>query len=201
MKILSFTVEDVYWVSQVLSILLLAGTVLLGGVALFTGKVLNDRQAMQLEEQRQRATEAQLSLLALQRFVREPRTVNPIKSKALLENRPKGSVEIKYLHGIETERLAHELQQTLEANGWKVSIQKVASDVIHDAGIALLSGSKTSPREGLDESGRPKFFEEPGQTLFAFLDSCVEGTIGGWSMTNPNLESNTSVVLIGPKVW
>jgi len=64
MKIVSLTVENVYWVSQVLSFVLLAGTVVLGGVALFAGKMLNDRQAEEilklstkLEEQRQKTEE------------------------------------------------------------------------------------------------------------------------------------------------
>jgi hypothetical protein len=211
----SWMLNDWYICFQVLSLVLLAGTVLTGAGALITGLVLSKRQNLALEEQRQKteeqrgktaglekqAADAQLSLLKLQRFIREPRTVEVEKSRTFLANRPKGSVRIKYLDGVEPERLANELNKTLTANGWQSSIQKVGADVIHDAGIALLTSSKGLLNGGLDESGRPKFFEEPGQTLFAFLDSCVDGAVMGWSATNSQLEENSSVVLIGPKVW
>ena len=158
---------------------------------------------LQIADALKKQTEAELSLLKLRRFVSEPRTVDRIKSKALLENRPKGSVEIKYLDGVETERFAKELQKNLADNGWKTSIEKVGTNIISNAGVAVITGSKRlmGNEISLDESGRPKFFQEPGQTLITFLDTCVESAVGGWWMANPQLAKDTSAVLIGPKVW
>jgi hypothetical protein len=167
-------------------------------------KAAQQRVEIDLATARTKQTEAELLLLKLQRFVREPRRVDAVKATALLANRPKGTVEIEYLKDVpEIERLVNEMQKYLADNAWKVSIKPVGTEKIRHAGIGMISGSK-SRYEGMtvdDQSGRPKFFEEPGQTLWSFIDGCIEGTSEGWSMTNEQLPKDASVLLVGPKVW
>jgi hypothetical protein len=83
MKIMSLTVETVYWVSQVLSFVLLAGTVVLGGIALFTGKVLNDRQSVALEEQRQKTEGLQKANIEAQSALEKERAARVEMEKSL----------------------------------------------------------------------------------------------------------------------
>lgn len=135
----------------------------------------------------------------LRRFVREPRTVDEAKAGQLLQSRPKGRVEIHYLDGnVESERLAGELQNVLGNNGWSASLEKSGTNIINTAGIAMRTGSRWANVQG-------KFglkLEEPGDTLFTFLQTCVVGDIGGWAAPgDPSLGKDASVVLIGPKVW
>jgi len=105
-------------------------------------------------------TEAELSLLKLQRFVREPRIVDPAKSKAFLEGRAKGSVELMYLDGnIESERLANELQKLLSDSGWRASIKKADPELISYAGISVMTGSKMLQNVGTGAKlGRPEWY-------------------------------------------
>jgi hypothetical protein len=123
-----------------------------------------NERAAKLEKE---STEAQLQLLKLRRSMTEPRTVDAEKAKAVLE-KAKGSVEIRYLDGVETEWCALELQKCLAANGWTVSIKKVGREVFSYTGISLDTGSKTL-LDTQTRSGFHGFFEEPGDTLYEFV--------------------------------
>lgn len=102
MKNTFWTVENVYWVSQVLSFVLLAGTVVLGGIALFTGKLLNDRQSeamlalsTKLADAREKQAGAELRLEAVRKHL-APRQLFGTKFGEVLQNKPRASAEILY---------------------------------------------------------------------------------------------------------
>jgi len=91
MNILSWTVNDWYWACQVISLVLLAGTVILGAGALLAGRVLNNRQAAQilglqtgLTVAKTKQREAERTLLEIQeRFA--PRRITDEQLKTLAD--------------------------------------------------------------------------------------------------------------------
>ncbi len=62
MKILSLTISDWYWLSQIASVVLLGLTVVSGIGAIVTGKVLNARQSKEIEELKLKRVELERSL-------------------------------------------------------------------------------------------------------------------------------------------
>jgi len=88
------TWENVYWLSQLL-------LVAFAGLALVSGRIVNNRQAAQsltlqteLATARRKQAEAEKSLLELQQPVREPRTIDEQRAHEILDWGEKGSVEI-----------------------------------------------------------------------------------------------------------
>lgn len=126
MKIMSLTVENVYWFSQVFSLILLIGTVLLGGVALIAGKKLNDRQsaemltlATKLEEQREKAAKAETSLLELQERIK-PRHLDRAKFVSFLKEYKSGPFDIQCAAtDVEARNFAIEIQSAFWEAGWR----------------------------------------------------------------------------------
>ena len=88
MKILSLTVENVYWLSQLISIVLLGGTVVCGGVVLFTGKISNDRTQKELETERIKRLELEAKVA--------PRRLTGRAKKCALDLSERGSFRSHY---------------------------------------------------------------------------------------------------------
>ena len=131
MNILSLTVENVYWFSQVSSLILLGGTVILGGVALFTGKVINDRAARQLEEVRSSNIAAQSALekerttrLELEKSLapREAAFVSALGKSNADMLKPFAGMQaiISFVSDAEASRAASFLEPPLRMTGWQV---------------------------------------------------------------------------------
>ena len=146
-------------------------------------------------------TEHQLgekSFRRLETFATEPRVVNFEKAAELLKNAPKGSVEIAPLQGsVEADWLADQLQMAFSAAGWKISRRKAGTDEILNAGIAVVTGSRSdgsSDKEGMLQ------LDEPAKTLRTVLTTCVsDNTRGGSFRTDSRMPSDASLILIGPK--
>jgi hypothetical protein len=121
MNIAFFTWESVYWLSQLL-------LVAFAGLALVSGRIVNNRQATQLVTlETQLATakrtqaEAEKSLLELQQLIREPRKIDEKRANEILDWSSVGSVEIIFLSaGNEPGKLAHSLANILSAHGWTI---------------------------------------------------------------------------------
>jgi len=142
--------------------------------------------------------EAEKSLRQLATFATEPRGVNFDKAKEILQQGAKGSVEIAPLDGnVEANALADYLQLIFSKNGWRVSRRKAGADEIVNAGIAVVTGSRsdgTIDKEGLLQ------LDDPAKTLRVVLRTCItDNARGGSFRTDSRMTKDASLILIGPK--
>ncbi|HYR22290.1 MAG TPA: hypothetical protein VEP30_05130 [Chthoniobacterales bacterium] len=190
--------DTVYSLSQIVA-------VCFAGVALVSGLVVNKRQAKELvqlkidlADAKTKQADAEKSLRELSDFATEQRSVSFDKAKEILQKGPKGSVEIVPLEGsVESNFLAEQLQLIFNKNGWKVSMRKAGTDEIINAGIAVVTGSRS---DGSFDKDWVLQLDEPANTLRTLLTTCVSGNARGGSFrTDSRMAKDTSVVLIGPK--
>jgi hypothetical protein len=120
MNITFFTWENVYWLSQLL-------LVAFAGVALISGRIVNNRQAAQsLTLQTELATakgkqaDAERSLLELQKLIGEPRTIDEQRANEILDWGAKGAVDILAVTNDEAHKFATSLANVLWAHGWTI---------------------------------------------------------------------------------
>lgn len=208
MKILSLNVESLYWISQVLSFVLLAGTVVLGGVALFTGKILNDRQSKdllslstKLEEQREKTAKAEESLEQFKRRTTLPRHITD-ESLSILRRGPKGKVQILYLdNNQEAYLLATRIRIAFEMTGWAFDMPKPTTvDRTSLLGVKLEVGSALYKQEKQSPSGIPLQLEEPAQTLWEFFKANLQSAGMGGFECSKDIDPNALVVIVSPKM-
>jgi len=136
---------------------------------------------LQLLEQREKTAKAETATAELRRFMNETRHVDEEKSKAILENRPKGRLIIRYVgKDTETEVFALQLFNLFVASGWQVS--KKIKDC--DPGVIVMT---TLPKDAMFDpsTGKAKNaladqwggIPEPGKTVHEVL-STSESFVG-----------------------
>jgi hypothetical protein len=173
MNIALLTWENVYWLSQLL-------LVAFAGLALVSGRIVNNRQAAQsltlqteLATARRKQAEAERSLLELQQLVREPRTIDEQRAHEILDWGEKASVEIFFsMIGDEPSKFAEKLGQTLDSHGWRILSAQPVIPGTRKTGILITGyGDSTGTFIGRDWSGVP----EPAKTLHRLLVEAVVG--------------------------
>ncbi|MDQ5845071.1 MAG: hypothetical protein M3539_07210 [Acidobacteriota bacterium] len=125
------SLADWYWPLQFVSLVLIAGTVLVGGLAIISGRESNRRQverviALETDLANAKAKQAEAEL-ALQKRVDEvkrmatARDLSFIDFEAALKDKPKGSIEFQYKVGdAEAFKFALQLMVAFQDVGWKV---------------------------------------------------------------------------------
>jgi hypothetical protein len=200
--------DTVYWVSQLL-------LVILAGVALISGAVVNKRQSRQLltlqtdleeerhktEEQREKTAKAERSLYELRKMVLEPRQITPeARAKAIdiLQKGVKGNatISIGEINSVEARFFAHDLDDLLKSGGWQIKETKRKWQ-----GAAMFPGTTLKFGKGEKVNFGKVVFPEYDATLISAFD--VLGFEAGKFMWQEggirDLEDNTVEIIVGPK--
>ena len=172
--------ETLYWGSQLL-------LVVLAGVALISGAVVNKRQSKQLltletkldeqrqktDEQRERAAESETKLLALQNLINERRRIDEPLANEILAAGAKGTAKIAFAgNSEEAGKLALDLANLLIAHGWIVEegISPTMTVPPMPIGVSFFVKGAYFPEPVL-----PDNLIEQGKTLYKLLSEAIVG--------------------------
>jgi hypothetical protein len=191
--------ETLYWVSQLL-------LVVLAGIALISGAVVNKRQSKQLltletnlEEQREKTAKAETSLLELRKQTLEPRRISDEarkKAEAILRTFAKGKAVVSFTesNSLEPRLFASELVELLQSCGWTAELSL--------AWIRMPMLSGTLIRYGYEKpvgEDKPVLPEHIKSLLAAF--EALEPEAGSFSRTEDSeiMKDSPIEIVVGPK--
>jgi hypothetical protein len=152
-----------------------------GGIALITGKVVNDRQTEKIETLRNEN-------LKLQRLIHEPRTIDEQLAGEILDANEKGTLKINFVTiGNEPEKLARVLSELLTKHGWIVaSVNPVIVTGMSPGITVALSREDAKPG---DE------FPSLVKTLQKLLTEAVRDNPGVSAISDSGLPRNSPVTV------
>jgi hypothetical protein len=192
-----FSWENVYWLSQLL-------LVAFAGIALISGRVVNNRQSTdlltlrrELADAKTKQAEAEKSLLELQTFVTEGRVIDSeAASDVPKQSNFKGSIELLYAENSEDAyNISLALRAIFTQNGWSVSEPKPATGRRPVAGISV--ESTAPPRNTRDILRNPP--RNSFETMYkAFAGLKTQRVL--WD-SNPRLSADAFVIVVGSKFW